>query len=62
MKTLRRALLSLVLSFALAACGTSLTDPLTPDSGSLTPDSGSLTPDSGSLTPDSGSLTPDSGS
>ena len=55
MKTLRRALLSLVLALAVSACGTSVTDPLTPDSGSLTPDSGSLTPDSGSLTPDSGS-------
>lgn len=61
MKTLRRTLLAFVLTLGLAACGSSITGPYTPDSGNYTPDSGNYTPDSGNYTPDSGNYTPDSG-
>jgi len=61
MKNVRRALLTLTLALGMAACGTSLTEPYTPDSGNYTPDSGNYTPDSGNYTPDSGNYTPDSG-
>lgn len=61
MKILRRSLLAMLLTVGTAACGTSLTEPYTPDSGNYTPDSGNYTPDSGNYTPDSGNYTPDSG-
>jgi hypothetical protein len=54
MKTLRRSVLAFLVVVGTAACGTSLTEPYTPDSGNYTPDSGNYTPDSGNYTPDSG--------
>lgn len=54
MKSLRRTLLAFTLTLGLAACGSSITEPYTPDSGNYTPDSGNYTPDSGNYTPDSG--------
>lgn len=54
MKTIRRTLLAFILTLGLAACGSSITGPYTPDSGNYTPDSGNYTPDSGNYTPDSG--------
>jgi hypothetical protein len=59
--TLRRSVLALLVVAGTTACGTSLTEPYTPDSGNYTPDSGNYTPDSGNYTPDSGNYTPDSG-
>lgn len=47
MKSLRRMLLAFTLTLGLAACGSSITGPYTPDSGNYTPDSGNYTPDSG---------------
>ena len=61
MKNISRAVFALTLAVGMAACGTSLTEPYTPDSGNYTPDSGNYTPDSGNYTPDSGNYTPDSG-
>jgi predicted small lipoprotein YifL len=61
MNTLRRVALALALIFSLAACGTSITGPLSPDPGQLSPDPGQLSPDPGQLSPDPGQLSPDPG-
>lgn len=54
MKTLRRTLLVFTLTLGLAACGSSITSPHTPDGGNHTPDGGNHTPDGGNHTPDGG--------
>lgn len=61
MTTLRRSLLALALTAGMAACGTSITGPYTPDPGEYTPDPGEYTPDPGEYTPDPGEYTPDPG-
>jgi hypothetical protein len=61
MKTLRNSILALALSVGLAACGSSITGPHTPDPGQHTPDPGQHTPDPGQHTPDPGQHTPDPG-
>jgi predicted small lipoprotein YifL len=61
MNTLRRVALALALIFSLAACGTSIMGPYTPDPGQLSPDPGQYTPDPGQYTPDPGQYTPDPG-
>jgi predicted small lipoprotein YifL len=54
MKTLRHTLLALALSFSLAACGTSITGPHSPDPGQHSPDPGQHSPDPGQHSPDPG--------
>jgi hypothetical protein len=61
MKTLRRSLFVLSLTFATAACGTSITDSYNPDPGGYNPDPGGYNPDPGGYNPDPGGYNPDPG-
>lgn len=62
MKTLRRAMLALLLTFATAACSTSFTGPEhNPDGGHHNPDGGNHNPDGGNHNPDGGNHNPDGG-
>jgi len=58
MKTLRRALLALMLTVGTAACGSSITGP---DAGGHMPDAGNHMPDAGNHMPDAGNHMPDAG-
>jgi hypothetical protein len=66
MSKLPNALVALLLTLAVAACGSSVTGPetseYTPGPGSYTPGPGSYTPGPGSYTPGPGSYTPGPGS
>jgi predicted small lipoprotein YifL len=62
MNTLSRALLVLLLTVNLAACGTNVMGPgNSPDPGQNSPDPGQNSPDPGQNSPDPGQNSPDPG-